>query len=372
MNKEWNDPFNPFNSMKVLMWKKHLEACAKGDFLPPINIDIDPSGKCPYKCPHCNAWNIIHQKNEMKMIPPDFLLKIADFLNDWKNSVSEPCLVGQCCAGGGESLTNPGTIPYIEKTFKYNIRTGLITNGYLLDDEKIKSLAYHCRWIGFSMDAATSETYLKIKGLKNVDIYYKVISNLKKLCKLVNEINCDNEIAFKFLLTPDNFYEIYDAVVLAKEIGVKHFHLRPVGYDHVVGIDHKKFTKENIKFINEQIEKAMMLETNSFKVFGIRHKFNPDLTPKKNFKKCWAIPILPTFQSNGYLGMCFDYRGREDFNMCKFYPDLNNVLKFWNSDEHRQMVKNIDIQTCGKCTFSTYNEIIEKVIINDQMCRNFP
>ena len=53
-------------------------------------------------------------------------------------------------------------------------------------------------------------------------------------------------------------------------------------------------------------------------------------------------------------------------------PDPSEILKVWNSDFHKNMVKNIDINKCPRCTFGAYNEIVEKVIINDSMCKLFP
>ena len=53
--KEWTNPWNPFNSAKVLLWKEHLEGCAKENYLPPVTVDIDPANRCMFDCPHCNA-----------------------------------------------------------------------------------------------------------------------------------------------------------------------------------------------------------------------------------------------------------------------------------------------------------------------------
>ena len=119
--------------------------------------------------------------------------------------------------------------------------------------------------------------------------------------------------------------------------------------------------------INEQIEEAQKLETEDFKVYGVRHKFAPNFQPIKKFKKCWTIPMLPTFGADGNVHMCFDMRNRPDFIMCKHFE----LEKFWNSEKHKKMVNAIDISTCTRCTFSQYNEAVEKVFIEDNMFRNF-
>lgn len=371
--KEWNDPINPFNSMKVLLWRKHLEACANGNYLTPVTVDIDPSNLCNYNCEFCNAYDMMNQNNVMKMIPESHLLSIADFLYDWGCYTEEGSPKSACVAGGGEPLTNNGTMAFLERMKLREKETGLITNGSLLNDEKIDIVAKNCRWVGFSMDAATNKTYMKVKGISNEDIFFKVIENIKKLTCKINGLDLNNDVAFKFLLYPENAHEILDAVILAKELGVKDFHLRPVGWINLTKTKDKEISFIDYEdIINRQLEEAAKLETPYFKVYGIRHKFNMDFSPKKNFYKCRAIPLLPTFGADGYLHCCFDMRGREDLKMCSHFPDPYQILKFWNSEEHHRIVDSINIYDCPRCTFTTYNEIIENVIIEDRMCRNFP
>jgi MoaA/NifB/PqqE/SkfB family radical SAM enzyme len=352
--------------MKVLMWREHLEACAKGDYLPPVNVDTDPSNRCQFSCLWCNAYDMIHGESEMKDLPEEHLLKLADFYKDWG-------VLSSCVAGGGEPLMNNGTMAFLERMHNNGLENGLITNGVLLDDEKIDIVAKTCRWVGFSMDAAKSNTYLKVKGIKNEKLFNKVVENIKKLTKKINDLGIKNDVCYKFLLHPYNANEIYDAVKLAKECGVKDFQLRPVGWINLTKTKGKQIDFTGLyEKIDKQIEKALELETDDFHVYGIRHKFNPNLKPKKNFKKCWTIPMLPTFGADGNVHTCFDMRGRKDLIMCSHYPDPTEILKFWNSEEHHKIIDNIDINKCPRCTWTTYNEAVEKVIIEDRMCYKFP
>lgn len=373
--KEWTNPWNPFNSSKVLLWKKHLEACAKEDYLIPITVDIDPSNRCNYRCQHCNAYDII--TNSHQDMPADHMLKLADFLKEWGSDTPEGNPKSACVAGGGEPLMNPGTMPFLERMYENGLETGLITNGSLLDDKKISLIAKVCRWVGFSMDASTPQTYNKIKfGIDTMkeSLFQKVCENIEKLCTEVRKIGSNNDIAFKFLLCPDNANEIYSSALLAKNLGIKDFHLRPVGYLNLTKTKDKNliYTPELLESINKQIEEAMKLEDGYFRFFGVRHKFNPDFSVKKNFSRCWAIPMLPTFSADGNVQMCFDMRGRQDLFLCRHHPDLTEIARFWNSEKHKEMVRNININDCPRCTFGAYNEIVEQVIIKDGMCRNFP
>ncbi len=358
--QEWLNPWNPFNSAKVLMWREHLEGCAKEDYLPPVTVDIDPSNRCNYDCQFCNAYDMIQGSG--KDMPEEHMIKLADFLKEW--GVNSACI-----AGGGEPFMNKGMNNLLKRMHENGLESGVITNGSLLTDKDIATMNETCLWVGFSMDAATKDTYNAIKGITG-SLFDKVVENMKKLVKSM----ADNKgsVAYKYLLTPDNQHEIYDAIKLAKSIGVRDFHLRPAGWDNLTKTEGKKIDNYDFELIDKQLTEGHKLETKNFRVFGIRHKFNPDFTRKVNFKRCWAIPMLPTFGADGNVHTCFDMRGREDLILCRHEPDPSEILKVWNTEFHHEMIRNIDVTKCPRCTFGTYNDIVEKVIIEDGFCRNFP
>lgn len=367
--KEWNSAWNPFNSAKVLLWRQHLEACAKEDYLPPVTVDLDPSNKCMFDCPHCNAYDMIQKSG--KVMSEAHMIKLIDFLADWRDSWSGKTPNSACVSGGGEPYTNKNINTLFEHMHSKGMEIGIITTGFLLNDEDIDIIAKTARWIGFSMDAATPQTYAKIKGINNSNAFNKTCENIRKLTKKISETGSKCDVAYKFLLTPDNYFEIYNAVKLARDMGVKDFHLRPAGWDNISKVSEKPKFKD-LSGIDLQIKAGMQLETKNFRVFGIRHKFNPDFSKKVNFDRCWAIPILPTFGADGNVHLCFDMRGNENLILCKHEPEPAEILKVWNGDFHKDMVRNINVDKCPRCTFGAYNEIVEKVILNDSMCINFP
>ncbi len=360
--QEWKSQWNPFNSVKILMFREWLEACAKGDYLSPPMVDIDPSNRCNFKCGFCNAWDMIHRKSND--LPTEHLIKLADFLAEWG-------VKSTCVSGGGEPMMNKGFNQLLLRLHENGIAIGPISNGSLMTDEHIEVISKTCRWIGFSIDASTNETYMKIKGIDNPKIFDIVLNNIKKLSTRIAKDQSKCDIGFKFLLTPTNAHEIYNAALLAKNVGAKDFHVRPACWDNIALKNNKESFKSCMDIVDAQMGYARELETPNFRVYGIRHKFNPDFTRKVNFKKCRAIPMLPTFGADGNVHTCFDMRGREDLIMCSHYPDPKAILKYWNSKEHKKQVDGIDPNTCPRCTFGVYNEVIEQVFMDDKMCRDF-
>ena len=365
MIKEWSNQWNPFNSAKALIWREQLEGCAKLDFLPPVSVDIDPSNRCNLDCIWCNA--ALNMQGKKYDIPEDHLMKLADFFAEWG-------VKSACVAGGGEPFINPATGKLLLKLKENGIQPGPITNGTLLNDELIDIIANTCRYIGISMDAARNNTYMTIKGIKNPEIFNNVIKNIDKLCKRVKELKTECRVCYKYLLHPINAGEIFKAAQLAKSLGVRDFHLRPVGWDNVLKTDGKAEVDfyNMMDSINQQIEAAMELEDENFNVFGIRHKFSYNFERKVNFKKCWAAPLISTFGADGNCHLCFDLRGKKELILCSHYPDPYEVLKHWNSERHKRILQSIDPQKCPRCTFGPYNEIIENVFQKDSMCRFFP
>ena len=368
--KEWSNQWNPFNSAKVLLWKDHLVGCAIENYLPPVTVDIDPSNRCNFDCPHCNAYDMI--KSSGRDMPGKHMIKLVDFLAEWRDSTIYKTPNSACVSGGGEIYMNKDINVLLERMEHHGMEVGIITNGSLMTDEDINIAARVSRWVGFSLDAATPETYCKVKGMKNQDIFFKVLENIKRLVQKVETIHSKCDVAIKYLITPDNALEIFEAISIAKIIGVKDFHLRPAGWDNLSKVKTKPDYSSMISSINMQIDAGMSLETKNFRVFGIRHKFNPDMTKKINFSRCRAIAMLPTFGADGNVHTCFDMRGRKDLILCRHEPDPSEILKVWNTEYHKDMIRRIDINKCPRCTFGPYNEVVENVIMNDSMCMQFP
>jgi len=363
-SKEWKDLYNPFNSIKVLVWREWLEGCAKGDFLPPVTIDIDPSGRCNLNCVWCNF--VDYNKQHDCDIPKDHLLKIADFASTW--GVKSVHVLG-----GGEPLMNKGTNALLLRLKNNDMPSGLITNGVLLTDELIETIANSCRWIGISLDAGTGESYKKVKGISSHNLFDKVLSNITKLCSKIKELNSGCSVCFKYLLHPSNAHEILTAAKLAKSIGVNEFQVRPAGWENISNENVKPFDFNNVlEIIDDQIFNALLLEDKNFRVYGIRHKFSPTKQKKINYSKCCASPIVLIFGADGNCHVCGDRRGQKEFILCSHYPNVNEVSKYWNSDRHKSIINNVKLSECPRCVLGPYNEIVEKVFIKDNMCRYFP
>lgn len=360
MTKEWSSPYNEFNSLKILLHKDNLEKIVQGEFPPPINADTDLTNLCNFDCFWCNAKS--YRAKSPKTLPVEHLIRLADFYKDWG-------IKATCVAGGGEPMINPGFPQFIHRLYKNGVKSGVITNGSLMNEENAEAIAQCSSWCGISVDAAVPDTFFKIKH-REAKTFKQVIRNIQRLVKIKQKTNSEVEITYKYLLHPLNVSEIYGAARLAKTIGCNTFHLRPVCVDNLYGQKHDKIDfKPYLQEIEKQIEQAKQLEDKNFHFYAVKHKFGQELERKVCFKKCWATPLLATFGADGNVHLCFDIRGK--WILGRHYPDPYEVLKFWGSDKHKKMIASIKPEQCPRCTFGPYNEAIEQVIIKNKMFKDF-
>ncbi len=62
----------------------------------------------------------------------------------------------------------------------------------------------------------------------------------------------------------------------------------------------------------------------------------------------------------------------EKYCLGSAYPEPEDILKFWGSDKHRQMMKDIvPERDCSRCIYSKYHQQME-AIRDDRMTLSFP
>lgn len=377
MTQEWSDPYNSFNSYKGLLFRKQFDGIISGEFLPPIEVNIDPCNNCNIHCIWCNGKKVIN-RNEKVMMSTSHLLELIDFCADWG-------VKAICFAGGGEPTMHPDLDIAFQRIHELGMESAIITNG-LFDcgrekEEKkdilLEAVAKYARWIGISVDADCAKTYKRCKGIDKFDV---VIDNINKL------VGSDaREVTYKYLVHPENQYGIYEACRLAKYIGADCFHSRLVSDRYLSNdtIDKKSgFGMASVfhhDIINQQMELCQELnssnslnsEDGSFKVFTIKHKQEGSGNRRIRFDKCRASPLLCMFEADGTTSICIDRKGVKDTMLCS-HENVENVRDMWGSHYHKKLLYDINPETdCPKCTMNIYQELLN-AYEKDSFCMNFP
>lgn len=365
---EWSEQnkYSSFNSYKGLTYYEHYKQIVDwlngNEYLPPpIECNLDPIAECNLSCIFCITQRYLQtnraEVGKMRKLPLDYMIRLVDFLSDWG-------VKGLCISGGGDPSLHKG----VPKVLNHSgMETSLFTNGVYLSDELAESLMSSA-WVSLSVDASYPAEYDRIKGKPFFD---RVISNLTKLSNLRAKSNSDVYLVFKFLILPQNASSILSACKIAKELGLQAFHARPSDFERSDIKGSMKLDFE-IEWIDEQFELCHEEETKDFQVFTVTHKFDDKFHVKHDFDSCLATPLVLPILQDGNAYLCVDRKMEHSFKLGSCYPEPETILKWWGSNEHRELVKSVDITKCSRCTWSQYNRQIENVVIKDRMFLKFP
>ena len=358
---EWSskNQYNSFNSAKGLAYYDHYRAIVGwlngNDYLPPpIEVNLDPIAKCNLNCYFCITQSYLKHNPSMTELPLDYMIKLVDFLAEWG-------VRGLCLSGGGEPTLHKGlgALVYYASAVA-GMDVAVVTNATNLGEYLLR-----CRWVALSVDASNRETYKEIKG---ADKFVQVCRNIKCLADTRKRIGSSTDLCFKFLIMPENQYEIYDACLLAKSLGVQDFHARPVDFERK-DIKGARKLDMDIGAIHEQFRMCHEIETEDFRVFAITHKFDSQFHVKYDYSSCLAAPIILPILTDGNAYICVEHKMEEKYRL----GSAEEILNWWGGDRHRQMIRDIvPERDCSRCIYGQYNRQISEAVIKDGLCLNFP
>lgn len=155
----------------------------------------------------------------------------------------------------------------------------------------------HNEYVALSVDAGTSKTFNKYKGLpQDSKAFDKIISNIEQLCRLSRSRNCrlnadspSNGVNYRMLIYKDNISEIYEAAKIVRELGCKNFHIRPasVPFDGQISFS---YTKDELDEFRHQIDLVNRIPERRFGFYYTLGKFDENFNKKKRF-----LPLLRHF-----------------------------------------------------------------------------
>ena len=178
----------------------------------PKKIRIDATTNCQLCCAGCGI-----QKNNAFGLGKGFL-KFENF----KRFLDEnPQIERVELSNNGEIFLNPDLIKIMEYSYQKGValEADMGTNFNTVSDEQLQALVdYEFRFISFSIDGASQETYSQYR---RGGVYEKVIANVKKLIEI--KTKCGSrypEMRWQFVPNEFNEGEIEQAKDIAKELGI--------------------------------------------------------------------------------------------------------------------------------------------------------
>jgi MoaA/NifB/PqqE/SkfB family radical SAM enzyme len=367
--REWDDPYNPFNSTKALVHGRRLQAIIDEQYLPPVVVNLDVAGVCNYRCPHCHHRSKQIGDRSLPMLDERLARTFPAFLRGWDVEGARP--LGCCIVGSkGDALLYPGLKTLLKELHFSGVEVGLVSNGYAYDDNLIDYAAHYCKFVGVSMDAGTEAAYNRVHN-PPAGAFDKVCDNIRGLTAAIESCGLRNDVGFKFLILPQSYTTLFTAARLAKKLGVRYMQIRPAD------LPEQALAEIDIAEVNRQIEQAMKLnEPGKFEVVGVRHKFTPDFK-RKLPQYCWLTPLTVTITSDGKCWPCVDRRWDESTLLCDCTDAGWTALRdAWGKRRHLEIVHGvINRQGCGpscniRCSNFGYDQLFRRVFLEDAMDRN--
>jgi MoaA/NifB/PqqE/SkfB family radical SAM enzyme len=300
----------------------------------PLIVELDPTAVCDLACPGCISEDIIATNNSFSY---DRLIQLAIELK-------ESGVKGVVLIGGGEPLAHPASKEIIEYFGKNDISVGITTNGTFID-RCINEIANYSSWTRVSMDAATDKIFQKLRPTKSGGSKFEhIIANMKKLAKIKK-----GKLGYSFLIRSEvegddivsNIHEIYDAAVLAKDIGCDYFEVKP-SYNYKNNVAHSlvQHSQDRIEQMKEQILRLNDLVDDNFSITkaitldeslgGVKNK------QIKTYKTCPATE-LRTLITPGGVYVCPYWRGKKSF--CVGDVKNTNFSVMWNAKQRKDIQK---------------------------------
>lgn len=292
---------------KIYYYLDQLEKLERGEYVPPITVEIDPSNKCMLKCEFCMFENYRECNNEVL----DFEI-YTSLLHELQGTKSITF------TGGGEPLMNPDFNKMVRLAKNWGFQVGLVTNGILLDRVETPE---DFLFIRVSLDAHNKEDYKKVKGVDYFDI---VIENIK------NTLKRNKTVGLSYVVCPDNNKDLQKAEDLANELCVAYLQIKPA---YINGDIYSDF---------EYPDGRTIIGTN-------RHE-PTDNTP------CTIASLVGIVGADANVYFCCQHRGVDKFNLGNLKE--NSFTELWK----KRLLLKPDVSFCPSCRYMNYTRAYKSIL----------
>jgi len=303
----------------------------------PLIVELDTTESCDLACPGCISEEMMVAGNKLSS------RRLMALGEEFK----EVGVKGVVLIGGGEPLAHPAIGEFIEYLGQNDIAVGITTNGTFIH-RSMETIAEYSSWTRVSMDAATDEMYTILRPTKGGGSKFShVIENMRHLAKIKK-----GKLGFSFLIRTEvegegvvsNIHEIYDAAVLAKEIGCDYFEVKP-SYQYRGNIAHSLVIHEREKMeqAKKEIERLSELASEDFaviKAITLDASLEGVQQPQtKEYTTCPATELRTLVTPSGVY-VCPYWRGKSQFNVGNIIDQ--SLGEIWKSDRRKSVQKFLD------------------------------
>lgn len=338
-----------YSPYKASYHLKRILKLRKRKLIYPTQIQVDLTNQCNHKCAYCFSKFTIG--NTADTIDKEIIFKL---LNDIKKL--DICAVHY--TGGGEPFIHRNIYEILEKTVENNLEFGMVTNGTLINFERI-DLLKKMFWIRISIDASDSEMYCKLRGVDEFNKVIQVINILSLQCP-------DTVLGLSFVINLLNYSQIVKFTELAKELKVDNVRFSIAWFPQC------KDTYP-IEEIDKLINKAKELQTKDFRIFDLtKGRLDNFVLEGKDYTSCGYQHFTTVIGADCKIYPCctLKYNQEASFGNLK----EQSFEQIWMGESRKKWIKgNYLKEVCSKniCWMEEKNKFIGYLIEENPKHVNF-
>jgi MoaA/NifB/PqqE/SkfB family radical SAM enzyme len=356
-----------YSPLKALRHLDVLQAVREGRPARPVHVEMILSDLCNHACAFCSFRDPNYSSSQLfRTHEPDSKrglrhpgLEAFNF-NPKRFMPTEKALeiLDDCKAmgvgaiqftGGGEPTLHPDFVQILEAAHAHGFAVSLVTNGVKLGDRSTQAATDAVRraaWLRVSLDAATAETYTRIRRCPDW--------HFEAACNAVREFagSPGRVVGVGFVVTPDNWREIFDGAKLARELGADNIRIGA------------QFSAEDERlfagFHAEAAALAREAEALTRPGFTVVNRFSEKLDDLRqrapDYDRCGYQQFTTFIGADCNVYRCcvqaYNERGIVGSVKDRRFRDL------WLSDERAESMAMFKASDCDRCQFNRINSVI--------------
>lgn len=361
----------PYSALKVIHHPERLAVLREGGQPAPAQVQLVISDFCNQSCGFCayrwegytsnELFRVIEadgkvNNNPKRMIP---LAKVLEILDD----CAEMGVKAVQITGGGEPTAHPDHAVIFRAVLDRRLDLALVTNGVILRDG-VADLLAQAKWVRVSIDAGRAETYAKTRRVP-ASQFERAWVNVQTLAMARDMAAAGMVLGVGFVVTRDNWEEVYEAAQIAKASGADNLRISAV-FQPDDAAYFADFHKEAAALCRE----AEKLNGGGFVVFNNFGDRLADLAQRR-----------PDYSFCGYQHFSTYIAGDQNVYRCcvqAYNPrGLIGSLKgrrfkdLWESQAKRDDFAAFDARGCERCMFNNKNRTINYALAREPAHVNF-
>lgn len=273
---------------KINWHTERLRMWERGERFAPISIDMALTRACQYRCAFCYA---AQQENDRHTITKEV---IFDFLDDCR----DVGVKGISFVSDGESTLSPIFVPAIQRGHANGLSMAVGSNGYALDEKKIREILPCLTYFRFNISAGERERYESIMGSKPGS-FERVCKNIETMVRVKKEMGLSCTIGLQMVVQPEYEDQILPLARLGQKLRPDYLVLKHCSdtEEGEIGVDYKGYRK-----IYDTLRAAEAMSDGEYDVHVKWSKIGDE--GKRDYERCHGGAFLMQISGSGLVSSC--------------------------------------------------------------------